>query len=154
MMENIGTQLTMAYEDQKNLAKRKTVLGPNLIFNLDGSCDPVPLHYLHPSLPNNPKSKPILRVFNIAVDETKSLRKLIMAHMPGQLWNHVGTAGKPGSSLKSGSNIDAAKFIGKKVAELALAKGIDKVVFDRSGYLYHGRIKALADAAREAGLKF
>jgi large subunit ribosomal protein L18 len=56
--------------------------------------------------------------------------------------------------LKNGSNIEAAKFVGKKVAELAKAKGIDKVVFDRSGYLYHGRIKALADAAREAGLKF
>jgi len=62
----------------------------------------------------------------------------------------VGTVGKPGSSLKSDSNIEAAKFIGKigkKVAELALAKGIEKVVFDRSGYLYHGRVKALADAA-------
>ena len=66
----------------------------------------------------------------------------------------VGTPGKPGSSLKNGSNIEAAKFVGKKVAELSKAKGIDKVVFDRSGYLYHGRIKALADAAREAGLKF
>lgn len=66
----------------------------------------------------------------------------------------VGTAGKAGKSLKNGSNIEAAKFVGKKVAELALAKGIEKVVFDRSGYLYHGRIKALADAAREAGLKF
>ena len=66
----------------------------------------------------------------------------------------VGTAGKTGSSLKSGSNIEAAKFVGKTIAKLALAKGIEKVVFDRSGYLYHGRIKALADAAREAGLKF
>lgn len=65
-----------------------------------------------------------------------------------------GTSGKPGASLKNGSNIEAAKFVGKKVAELAKAKGIEKVVFDRSGYLYHGRIKALADAAREAGLKF
>lgn len=65
-----------------------------------------------------------------------------------------GTSGKSGSSLKNGSNIEAAKFVGKKVAELAKAKGIEKVVFDRSGYLYHGRVKALADAAREAGLKF
>lgn len=65
-----------------------------------------------------------------------------------------GTSGKSGESLKNGSNIEAAKMVGKKVAELAKAKGIDKVVFDRSGYLYHGRIKALADAAREAGLKF
>lgn len=66
----------------------------------------------------------------------------------------VGTPGKPGASLKNGSNIEAAIFVGKKVAELAKEKGIEKVVFDRSGYLYHGRVKALADAAREAGLKF
>lgn len=65
-----------------------------------------------------------------------------------------GTSGKEGAALKNGSNIEAAKFVGKKVAELARAKGIEKVVFDRSGYLYHGRVKALADAAREAGLKF
>jgi len=55
---------------------------------------------------------------------------------------------------KTGGNIEAAKVIGKAVAELAVAKGIKKVVFDRGGYLYHGRIKALADAAREAGLEF
>jgi len=48
----------------------------------------------------------------------------------------------------------AAKETGKAVAELAVAKGIKKVVFDRGGYLYHGRVKALADAAREAGLEF
>jgi len=48
----------------------------------------------------------------------------------------------------------AAKKVGAAIAKLLLAKGIDKVVFDRSGYLYHGRIRALADAAREAGLKF
>ena len=66
----------------------------------------------------------------------------------------VGTTGKSGTSLKNGSNIEAEKIVGKTVAELAKAKGIEKVVFDRSGYLYHGRIKALADAAREAGLKF
>jgi large subunit ribosomal protein L18 len=56
--------------------------------------------------------------------------------------------------LKSGGNIAAAKEIGKAVAEKAVEKGIKKVVFDRGGYLYHGRIKALADAAREAGLEF
>jgi len=56
--------------------------------------------------------------------------------------------------LKTGGNIAAAKEIGKAVAELAVQKGIAQVVFDRGGYLYHGRIKALADAAREAGLKF
>ena len=55
---------------------------------------------------------------------------------------------------KSGGNVAAAKEIGKAVAELAVKKGIKQVVFDRGGYLYHGRIKALADAAREAGLEF
>lgn len=53
-----------------------------------------------------------------------------------------------------GGNLAAAKAIGKKVAERAKEKGISKVVFDRGGYLYHGRVKALADAAREAGLEF
>jgi large subunit ribosomal protein L18 len=57
-------------------------------------------------------------------------------------------------SLKTGANIAAAKAIGKLVAERASAKGIKAVVFDRGGYLYHGRIKALADAARESGLTF
>jgi large subunit ribosomal protein L18 len=53
-----------------------------------------------------------------------------------------------------GGNIDGAKLIGQKVAERAKEKGITKVVFDRGGYQYHGRVKALADAAREAGLEF
>ncbi len=53
-----------------------------------------------------------------------------------------------------GGNIEGAKLIGKAVAERAKEKGIKKVVFDRGGYLYHGRVKALADAAREAGLEF
>lgn len=52
----------------------------------------------------------------------------------------------------SGGNLDAARRIGQAIAERALAKGIDQVVFDRGGYLYHGRVKALADAARAAGL--
>lgn len=56
--------------------------------------------------------------------------------------------------LKTGGNVASAKEIGKAVAERAVAKGVKKVVFDRGGYLYHGRIKALADAAREAGLEF
>lgn len=55
---------------------------------------------------------------------------------------------------KSGGNVDAAKQVGKKIAEQALANNITQVVFDRNGFLYHGRIKALADAAREAGLSF
>ena len=56
--------------------------------------------------------------------------------------------------LKTGGNVASAKEIGKAVAEAAVKQGIKKVVFDRGGYLYHGRVKALADAAREAGLKF
>ncbi len=55
---------------------------------------------------------------------------------------------------KSTGNIDAAKAIGKTIAERATKAGIKEVVFDRGGYLFHGRVKALADAAREAGLKF
>src|ERR1041384_3884076 len=54
--------------------------------------------------------------------------------------------------VKSGGNIDAAKKIGQTIAERALAAGIESVVFDRGGYLYHGRVKALTDAARAAGL--
>ncbi len=53
-----------------------------------------------------------------------------------------------------GGNVASAKAIGKNVAERAKAKGITKVVFDRGGYIYHGRVKAVADAAREAGLQF
>ena len=56
--------------------------------------------------------------------------------------------------LKSGKNADAAAKVGKLVAERALAAGITKIAFDRSGYRFHGRIKALAEAAREAGLQF
>ncbi|NDK39552.1 50S ribosomal protein L18 [Pseudoxanthomonas gei] len=56
--------------------------------------------------------------------------------------------------LKNGKNSDAAARVGKVIAERAVAAGIEKIAFDRSGYRYHGRIKALAEAAREAGLKF
>ena len=56
--------------------------------------------------------------------------------------------------LKNGKNSDAASRVGKMIAERALAAGVEKVAFDRSGYRYHGRIKALAEAAREGGLKF
>ena len=58
------------------------------------------------------------------------------------------------SSLKNTSNINAAIEVGKQIAEKAIAAGVSEVAFDRSGFKYHGRVKALADAAREAGLKF
>lgn len=56
--------------------------------------------------------------------------------------------------VKGGGNVEAAKVIGKRIAERAKAAGVTRVAFDRSGYKYHGRIKALADAARENGLEF
>lgn len=59
-----------------------------------------------------------------------------------------------GRRLKQGSNVEAARKVGKAIAERARKEGIDQVVFDRSGYIYRGRVKALAEAAREAGLKF
>ena len=64
------------------------------------------------------------------------------------------TMGKKGEDKVAGGNVAAAIEVGKLIAERAKEKGITHVVFDRGGYLYHGRVKALADAAREAGLKF
>ncbi len=58
--------------------------------------------------------------------------------------------GKPAKTY----NVEAAAAVGKKIAERALAKGLKAVVFDRGGYIYHGRVKALAEAAREGGLEF
>ncbi len=62
--------------------------------------------------------------------------------------------GVKGDKRPTGGNVSSAKEVGKLIAERAKDKGINKVVFDRGGYLYHGRIKALADAARAAGLEF
>ena len=58
------------------------------------------------------------------------------------------------AQIKGGGNIAAAKVVGKMIAERARAQGVEQVVFDRGGYRYHGRVQALAEAAREAGLKF
>ncbi len=57
-------------------------------------------------------------------------------------------------ALKSKRNLEAAKMVGKVIAERCLQKGINQIVFDRNGFLYHGRLKVLAEAARQAGLKF
>ena len=65
-----------------------------------------------------------------------------------------GKGGAKGEKRPTGGNVASAKEVGKLIAERAKEKGIKRVVFDRGGYLYHGRIKALADAAREAGLEF
>lgn len=61
---------------------------------------------------------------------------------------------KPEQTLKNGCSIEAAKAVGTSIAQRCSEKGITEVVFDRNGFLYHGRVKALAEAAREAGLKF
>jgi large subunit ribosomal protein L18 len=73
----------------------------------------------------------------------------------GQTIAHVSTLDADlKANVKRGGNVDAAKAVGGAIAARLKDKGIEDVVFDRGGYLYHGRIKALADAAREAGLKF
>ena len=74
--------------------------------------------------------------------------------LKGQTLVSASTAEGKKGERRNGGNVASAKSIGKAIAERAKAKGIEKVVFDRGGYLYHGRIKALADAARESGLKF
>jgi len=79
--------------------------------------------------------------------------QLIDDHAGVTLVSANSAEGKKGES-KVGGNLAAAKSVGKEIADRAKAKGISKAVFDRGGYIYHGRVKALADAAREAGLQF
>jgi large subunit ribosomal protein L18 len=64
------------------------------------------------------------------------------------------SSNEKGEKVAKAYNVEAAKAVGKKIAERAIAKGVKEVVFDRGGYIYHGRVKALADAAREGGLEF
>jgi large subunit ribosomal protein L18 len=84
----------------------------------------------------------------------RSLNHIYAQVVDDQLGRTIVSASTTEKDLRgsSGGNLDAAKRIGKAIAERALEKGISSVVFDRGGYLYHGRIKALTDAAREAGL--
>ena len=84
----------------------------------------------------------------------RSLNHIYAQVIDDQKGETIVSASSLASKLKTGGNVASAKEIGKEIAERAVAKGIKKVVFDRGGYLYHGRIKALADAAREAGLEF
>jgi len=78
----------------------------------------------------------------------------IVDDMAGRTLVAASTLSMDGKKLEQGGNVAAAKRVGKVIAEKALSQGIQSVVFDRGGYLYHGRVKALAEAAREAGLKF
>ena len=73
----------------------------------------------------------------------------------GRVLAAASTVGKElRSAVKNGGNVDAATSVGKSIAEKAVAAGVSHVAFDRAGFKYHGRVKALADAARENGLKF
>ncbi|MFQ5737906.1 MAG: 50S ribosomal protein L18 [Acidobacteriota bacterium] len=72
----------------------------------------------------------------------------------GETLAAVSTLKVGGKKLKNGGSLEAAKKVGAEIAEKAKASGIREIVFDRGGYIYHGRVKALAEAAREAGLKF
>jgi large subunit ribosomal protein L18 len=84
----------------------------------------------------------------------RSLNHIYVQVIDDQKGETLASVSTLGLKLKTGGNVAAAKEIGKAIAEKATAKGIKKVVFDRGGFLYHGRIKALADAAREGGLEF
>jgi len=96
--------------------------------------------------------KPRLAVFR----SSKHIYAQLIDDYAGKTLAAVGTSSAEtrGADLKNGGNIKAAKVIGKAIAEKAKALGITKVAFDRAGRMYHGRVKALADAAREGGLKF
>ena len=84
----------------------------------------------------------------------RSLNHIYVQVIDDQAGETIVSASTLSAKVKTGGNVAAAKEVGKLIAERAKEKGIKKVVFDRGGYLYHGRIKALADAAREAGLEF
>jgi large subunit ribosomal protein L18 len=78
----------------------------------------------------------------------------VIDDLSGKTLVSASTAEGKKEDRRTGGNVASAKTVGKIIAERAQAKGVTKVVFDRGGYLYHGRVKALADAAREAGLQF
>ena len=93
------------------------------------------------------KDRPRLAVF-------RSIKHIYVQVIDDRAGQTIVSASSAEKGSSNGGNVDGAKLIGKLVAERAKEKGITKVVFDRGGFLYHGRVKALADAAREAGLEF
>ena len=95
--------------------------------------------------------QPRLSVFRSA----KHIYAQVVDDVAGTTVAHASTLSRDvRGDVTEATKLDAAKKVGASIAKALLAKGISKVVFDRNGYLYHGRIRALADAAREAGLKF
>jgi large subunit ribosomal protein L18 len=98
---------------------------------------------------NGTSERPRLTVFRSA----KHIYAQVIDDVAGATLAHVSTLSKDVRGA-DGTKSDDAKRVGTALGKALLAKGVDKVVFDRNGYLYHGRVKALAEAAREAGLKF
>jgi large subunit ribosomal protein L18 len=95
--------------------------------------------------------RPRLTVFR----SSKHIYAQVVDDLAGSTVAHASTLSRDvKKDASEATKSDAAKKVGAAIAKILLAKGIDKVVFDRNGYLYHGRVRALADAAREAGLKF
>jgi large subunit ribosomal protein L18 len=94
--------------------------------------------------------RPRLSVFR----SSKHIYAQVIDDVKGVTLVSASTKEKEGAGGKTGANIEAAKAVGKRIAERASQKGVKEVQFDRGAYLYHGRIKALAEAAREGGLKF
>jgi large subunit ribosomal protein L18 len=94
--------------------------------------------------------KPRMSVFR----SNKGIYVQLIDDLAGKTLVSVSSKIKEIADQKSVTKIEQAKLVGKMIAEKALEKGIQTVVFDRNGYLYHGRVKSLADAAREGGLKF
>ena len=97
-----------------------------------------------PERPRLTVYKSLKRIYVQAVDDTKGITLAAASSLEKDLRG----------SLKNGANIEAAKAVGASIAARLKEKGITSVVFDRNGYVYHGRVKALADSAREAGLQF
>jgi large subunit ribosomal protein L18 len=97
------------------------------------------------------KGRPRLSVFR----SSKQIYAQVIDDNTGQTVVSASTLDKDlKGKLKTGADIDAAKAVGKLIAERASKAGVTKVVFDRGGFIYHGRVKALADSARESGLEF
>jgi large subunit ribosomal protein L18 len=100
---------------------------------------------------NGTPAKPRLSVFRSA----RHIYAQVVDDVAGTTVAHASTLSRDvRGEVSDASKLDAAKRVGSSIAKLLLAKGIDEIVFDRNGYLYHGRVRALADAARAAGLKF
>jgi large subunit ribosomal protein L18 len=100
---------------------------------------------------NGTSEKPRLSVFRSA----KHIYAQVVDDVSGKTVAHASTLSRDvRTEVTEATKLDAAKKVGASIAKILIAKGITKIVFDRNGYLYHGRVRALADAAREAGLKF